>query len=217
MKLLQNMIMVMLPLVIGVNAKAIEQYDETNLPGLWEVVEKQGTTLTLKWIEGEHGDWNWLYLGDMLLTDNNGPIFDADELPSPDEIDYGYHISGISGFIASTRPDANQDVGITWDIKDFFISNGNKLHLTGCDGWDGVLRFVIEEFADNTLKIKSYDGNMTATLKRVESSVVKQVIADNNTGNIEEVYTISGMKAGKNTKGIRIVRRNSKTTKEFSR
>ena len=50
MKLLKNMIMVMLPLVIGVNAKAIEQYDETNLPGLWEVVEKQGTTLTLKWI-----------------------------------------------------------------------------------------------------------------------------------------------------------------------
>ena len=81
--------MVMLPLVIGVNAKAIEQYDETNLPGLWEVVEKQGTTLTLKWIEGEHGDWNWLYLGDMLLTDNNGPSHrpaprDCPRLPAPD-------------------------------------------------------------------------------------------------------------------------------------
>lgn len=156
-------ILILLTFAMNVNAQT---YDETQLIGTWEPTEINGT------LPGGIKSFASIILEDLFHMK-------------------GDYIDGpISGRITDLVYTFEDDYKYSPSIPDFFISNGNKLHIQVSN--DYSLRFIIEELTDAVLKVKTYDGTCLITLAKKASTQVRatQTIASENAA----MYNMSGQK-----------------------
>ena len=201
--------------LFGLQMKAADQFDELNLRGGWELVSYTGnydlfTTQEAFWdCTPAISECKYLYLGEMTLTPEENIKVNLPGVNNTVVLDYASSLNGIVYKPEVGDDEENDDFWI--GITDFSISNGNKLHLLFNPG---AIHFVIESLTANELKIKSYDGNLTANYKRVtNSSKVKELTSPASSK--EEIYDLNGLKAASATDGVKIVRQGEKVTKEI--
>lgn len=110
----------------------------------------------------------------------------------------------------------DEDGAFDLPVCDFFISNSNKLHIVGMPGSDGVnniMRYVIESMDAGQMKLRSYDGKCTMTLKKEAGASnigeMETSPADGETA----FYTVNGIRVQEPGKGLYIVRKGSKSYK----
>ena len=183
----------MLAILFSLNLQAAE-YDETDLIGLWKLESHQGEYYGFS----SNDEWDniphHLYLG---------TISNPSQLP--EEVREEFEDYSFSG--GCILVDDDEEI---FEIKDFFISNGNKLHIEAYLGF----RFIIENLTAQELKLKSYDGKFTATFKREGSSSIQSINEDSDSSTAV-YYNLKGLKQDTPHKGVNIVRNGKKTTKEI--
>ena len=182
--------MLMVMATFGVKA---EQYDEVNLLGKWEITERAGQYLILEYFEDcefEGNQVKYISFGQCIVDErfpSNGIFLDN-----------------------SNYEDAD------WSIYDFFISNGNKIHIMLVEGQYPSLHFVIDSFTDSELKLHTYDNKMHMTLKRVANpnkvGEIHEVVSSQN-----GIYNLNGTKVENPDKGIYVVKTGSETSKKMIR
>lgn len=76
-------------------------------------------------------------------------------------------------------------------IYDFFISNGNKLHIiTDDDLSNNSIRLVIKELNDETMTLESFDGTAQFVLSKESAAV--QTIQSDVTNQSSTIYDVQG-------------------------
>ena len=76
-------------------------------------------------------------------------------------------------------------------IYDFFISNGNKLHIiTDDDLSNNSIRLVIKELNDKTMTLESFDGTAQFVLSKESAAV--QTIQSDVTNQSSTIYDVQG-------------------------
>lgn len=210
MKTMRKILMLMLMVVSGLCARA-EQYDEVNLLGAWEVTERVGESAVISAFERNY-QMNYLYIGEMEQT-----YYDYGTDEEITEVDWdvcGYPSDTIppNGYWAEPAEDSSAG-GNGNELMDFFISNGNKLHL---QFEHGTLRFIIESFTDSELKLMTYDKKFRMTLKRISSpNKVAEVNAASAIPN--GIYDLNGTAVKNPEKGIYVVKTDKETSKRLIR
>lgn len=167
-------LLLLLIIVSTIDIKA-QTFDETQLLGTWKV-EKITGTLPMQIIS-----FDTLVLEEaMMVWDEN--YDDKDWYP------------GLIKGILDGRD--NHSVGPKDDyLLDFFISNGNKLHLIVNDEYS--LRFVIEELTNTTLILNTYKGDGKITLMKENAAGIRDVRQDKNSES--STYNLQGYKVEKVT------------------
>ena len=151
-------------------------------------------------------------LGTWDVVDLNGPM--SPVIESFESIVLGdYDLSGTfySGKLFG------ESLYNYYNVIDFFISNGNKLHLS-CDiygrGSDYSLRFIIKDFTDNEIKLTTYDGKTSFSLRRDLESGAKSIkTEESSTG--KEYYNLNGVRLNSPEPGIVITKENNEVRKEI--
>ena len=95
-----------------------------------------------------------------------------------------------SGYIIGYEKDGKTDHEDV-PIRDFFISNNNKLHIYEIYQ-NAVLRFIIESMTETTMTLKTYDGQCLISLTKDNSSEVKSAII--NQTDDTSIYNLAGQK-----------------------
>ena len=198
---MKKYLFLLLALVSSFSLQAAD-YDETNLVGLWKLESFQGEYYPFS---TNPDDWKstptYIYLG---------PISNSSQIPNEEweidiDIDY-FHYTG--GYIVA---EDYGDEDYAYAVKDFFISNGNKLHIVEDDM---TFRFIIENLTAQELRLKSYDGKFMATYKRTDATSVKSVEVS-AAPSTEEYYNLNGVKQPRPYHGVNIIRRGSHSSKEI--
>ena len=196
---MKKYLFLLLALVSSFSLRAAD-YDETNLVGLWKLESSQGEYYPFSTNEDF---WQrtptYIYLG----TISNSSQFPNEEW----EIDAGYYDHCTGGYIVAE--DDGEDYCNA--VNDFFISNGNKLHIVEDDM---TFRFIIENLTAQELCLKSYDGKFMATYKRTDATSVKSVEVS-AAPSTEEYYNLNGVKQNRPHHGVNIIRRGSHFSKEI--
>lgn len=165
--------------------QAQQQFDEAALLGEWTVSSQVGHP------NNQIVSFSNIYLGDIKY-DQDGDIIYA---------------RGVIYDISLER-----DSGIKiWEqhvITDFFISNGNKLHILinndGYRDYNLTICLKIDKFTDDTLSLSSFDGTTQLVLTRKNVSKVETVAeAADETA---EYYSLSGLKVQNPGPGLYIKR-----------
>lgn len=94
-------------------------------------------------------------------------------------------------------------------IKDFFISNNNKLHIILVDDHydrNYTFRFVIENLTPENMTLKSYDGSCLIELNK-EGSSSSVMSAELHPGDTQEFYNLKGLKVNNPREGEIYVKR----------
>ncbi|MBD5272472.1 MAG: hypothetical protein HDS42_04260 [Bacteroides sp.] len=173
-----------------------QEYDETKLLGTWDVVDLNGP-MNIKYSSFksiEFGEWM-----DDYCDFVSGAIYDL--------VEDGYG-----------RHEVHHEVF----VMDFFISNHNKLHIgvtdprssLGGGEWSRTLRFIITDFTDNEIKLTTYDGKTSFSLRRDLESGAKSIkTEESSTG--KEYYNLNGLRLNSPEPGIVITKENNEVRKEI--
>lgn len=166
-----------------------QTYDETDLLGKWNVTSITGP------VNNAIISFESLYLGDSLVTE---------------EDDGKWLVAGyITKFKCYDTDCDGQPEAITYakaPVWDFHISNNNKLHIQ-CQWCMNAIRLVIKEWANDVMKLESYDGKTKIELVKDQSSV-QSVMAEIPCDG--ELYDVQGHKATKTEKGTIYIQNNRK-------
>ncbi|MDE6271142.1 MAG: hypothetical protein K2M12_09865 [Muribaculaceae bacterium] len=181
-------------------AMAQEPYDEVDLIGKWTVEEQEGVinNVIIK-ISGFYlGDFDYL----KISGDNSyyryygGQLLDV-EFAQESGLDH-------SNFY-SDEP-----------IADFWISNGNKLHiLLNPEYWyNPALRFIIDEWTGDKMVLKSYDGKSRIVVRKEADGPASapSVIAEATRGG-ERIYNLNGQEVKNPESGLYIKRNGGEVKK----
>ena len=146
-----------------------QTFDETQLSGTWKVENIVGT-LPMRIVS-----FDKLVLEEALM------VWDED--------DWDWYPGLIKGIVEYGRgphsPGPKDDY-----LLDFFISNGNKLHLIVDD--DYSLRFIIDELTNTTLILKTYKGDGSIKLSKENTSDVRCISQDGHSKS--STYNLQGQK-----------------------
>lgn len=165
-------IILLLVHVSTISIKA-QTFDETQLSGTWKVENIIGT-LPMRIVS-----FNKLVLEEAMM------VWD-------EEYDDWEWYPGLIKGIVDGRGKHSLNPKDDY-LLDFFISNGNKLHLIVND--DYSLRFVIEELTNTTLILKTFRGDGKVTLLKENSSGVRSVSQENISES--STYNLQGHKVKK--------------------
>ena len=167
MKRIERIVATMLVLTSGVPAFA-QDFDETFLSGTWQVQNQAS------------------------MTGVGGNIISFSSLVIEPAIHSGTPIPA-AGMITGIIPAFNCESWLDGNdyIKDFFISNGNKLHLQFVD--DLALRFTIGELTDSELVLTTFDGTSTVTLRRASDASVAPRLTEQDADSV--LYDLQGRRA----------------------
>lgn len=175
-----------------------QQYDESKLLGTWEVVDLDGP------MSLQYDSFKSIILGDYVryYADEPGVVRGC--------------FSGYAFDVYSIKGDRERTEDLY--VQDFFISNGNKLHIdftsSVMDDEPSSLRFIIKEFTDNEIKLTTYDGKTSFSLRRdLESSA--QSIKTEETSAEREYYSLNGVRLSSPESGIVISKENNEVRKEM--
>lgn len=158
-----------------ISASAYAQtYDETQLIGRWELTD----------MEGEHALFpkapTAIELGDSLYTWSYNSDGSSDVSTTSGMI-YDLYIKGYYG---------DWEVEKAVEVVDFFISNGNKLHIIPDDVFGASLRFVIVSLTEKDMVLQTYDGKCTFSLTRAPKSAIQAVRSKKSAS--ENAYDLAG-------------------------
>lgn len=178
-------------------ANAQQQFDELDLLGKWTVTSRTG------WLNNSISRAGGFYFGDIEYNDFEGE--DTILCASAGMI---YDMKVENGYWDAHYTNAE-------NLRDFFISNGNKLHIqiVSVDGGNPTLHFVIDELTETTMKLHTFDNSCQLILVK-ESSSIAVANADNNDEPVE-TFNLRGERVENPTSGIVIERRGSSTTKRL--
>lgn len=154
-----------------------QDFDETMLVGTWKF-----QSMTGYYVGSGISSFGTLKLGDMMKT--NG-----EKYPCSGE---------LSDITSSSNCD---DLSDKMYVDDFFISNGNKLHIL--TNSQIALRFIIESLTDTEMKLKTFGGNELTLVKAVSVAEDVRVEAQSAANGI---YNLNGTPLPEiTTSGIYIV------------
>ena len=175
-----------------------QQYDETKLLGTWEVVDLNGP------MSLQYDSFKSIILGDYVQYYDSHP-----------GVIYGI-TSGKAFDVYSIKGDRERTEDVY--VQDFFISNGNKLHIeftsSVLDDEPSSLRFIIKDFTDNEIKLTTYDGKTSFLLRREQESAAKSIkTEESSTG--KEYYNLNGVRISSPEPGIVISKENNEVRKEM--
>ena len=157
-------------LVFSLNINA-QTFDETQLSGTWKVEEITGT-LPMRIVGFE-----------TLVMEEAMMVWDEEY------DDWDWYPVLIKGLTENGRGHHSSGPKDEY-LLDFFICNGNKLHLIVNDEYS--LRFIIDELTNTTLILKTYKGDGMVKLTKESTSNIKGV---NQTRHSESsTYSIQGHK-----------------------
>lgn len=186
---MKNFLVLFFALVSAVCTQA-QTYDETELLGKWNVTSITGQ------VNNDVISFESLYLGDTLVTEG--------------EVDSWL----CAGYLSQVKM-YDQDIDAydpsetcTYSkvpVSDFFISNNNKLHINHYD--TNMIRLVIKGWANDVMKLESYDGKTKIELKK-DRSYVNAVISE--TPEEDRMYDVQGHKVTKTQKGNVYIRNHRK-------
>lgn len=191
---MKKIILLLVGLVATFCVASAQNYDEVQLLGKWNVVSLDGSPndLVVK--------FSSISFGDCIMHD---------------EDNYGDLVaSGIMYGVFCTDPYFEDDS--MQPIWDFWISNGNKLHIMFKDSFDSPsFRFVIDELNDDKMVLHTFDNKCQLMLSRVKDGDLTSVssVVNDNMDQMDAIYTIGGVKVETPKSGINIVRKNGVTTK----
>lgn len=175
-----------------------QEFDEEDLQGVWDVSSMEGP------------------LNNSIVSIKTLVLMDT-------LVDYGeddHDLNPRGGFAEevvfhySYDNNANEWWDRTWNIVklyDFFISNGNKLHIILSDEMpNNSLKFIITELTENSMSLRSFrtpngEGGTISLTKRA-SSGVNEVKASDSNKTENAYYDINGRQHSKPIKGINIVK-----------
>lgn len=91
-------------------------------------------------------------------------------------------------------------------VHDFFISNGNKLHISVGD--DFTLIFKILNLSTTEMVLQPLGSTNKITFKHVEnfSTGINAPQMDTNTNNYKAIYNLQGQKLNRRSKGVNIIK-----------
>ena len=151
-------------------------FDEAQLIGKWNV-----TSAT--------GNWN-----NYITSINTIQFGDVKIVREYSWGDYTYWKAGYLAnidFIAEADFKDIDDYKEMTFIYDFFISNGNKLHIiTDDDLSNNSIRLVIKELNDETMTLESFDGTAQFVLSKESAAV--QTIQSDVTNQSSTIYDVQG-------------------------
>ena len=179
-----------------------QQYDETKLLGTWEVVDLNGP------MSLQYDSFKSIILGDYIE-------YRDDSYSDPEDIEI--ITSGCAfGVIGVDYKGEKHETDLY--VQDFFITNGDKLHIEitnsiimndACS-----LRFIITDFTDNEIKLTTYDGKTSFSLRRDQESTVKSIkTEESSTG--KEYYNLNGVRISSPEPGIVISKENNEVRKRM--
>ncbi len=142
------------------------------------------------------GEWNVTsYTGNAT-----GYIVSFDKIVIKDVIldEYNFGAGYVENIIFDNKTGcSNHDREL---ISDYFISNGNKLHILLDPSWSETsLRFIITELTDETMKLTSYDKKCTITLSKDTSGIDEVTSTITRSG---QRHNLMGQTVSKDYKGI---------------
>ena len=186
-----------------------QDLSEVNLLGQWEIASVNGEYYGFTERYGDDNSpltsFKYLYFG-TLTPDTQLPDYDGYKGVS----EYFEEMSG--GCFYGNENSHNmydQEVGIC----DFFISDKTKLHIS-ITSFENVLRFIIEDFNDQELHLKSFDGKCDVVYKRVQVSSKLQSVETETDSYSSSYYNLSGIRTSTPHKGVNIVMKDNKISKE---
>ncbi len=166
-----------------------EQYDEVDLLGRWDVTSFSGEISTVAPGVGTKS-FTSIYFGAYMHDCSlfNGYIYNYIFV----DCDNNYHSD-------------NEEMPL---IEDFFISNGNKLHIIYGNDYSSSMRFVIKSFSDDRLVLENYEGTCHIELKKAASGInAPQLIEKEGT---DEYYNLNGIRISNPDEGLYIKRAHGK-------
>ena len=151
-------------------------FDEAQLIGKWNV-----TSAT--------GNWN-----NYITSINTIQFGDVKIVRKDSWGDYTYWKAGYLANIDFIEEDDFKDKDdykeMTF-IYDFFISNGNKLHIiTDKELDNNSIRLIIKELNDETMTLESFDGTAQFVLSKESAAV--QTIQSDVTNQSSTIYDVQG-------------------------
>ena len=172
-----------------------QEFDEVDLQGVWDVSSMEGPLnnciVSIK----------TLVLMDTSIVDD----WDGRIIPRA-----GF----VEGMVYHECTNSNgewEDYTEDEKIYDFFISNGNKLHIILDDGIPNMsLKFIITELTESSMSLKTFrsanaEGG-TINLTKRASSGVNEVKASDTNKTENAYFDINGRQHSRPTQGINIVR-----------
>ena len=176
-----------------------QEFDEEDLQGVWDVSSMEGP------------------LNNSIVSIKTLVLMDS--LKKGDWGDYYYHYYPHGGLaeevVFHEQYDINTDEWEDYtedvEIYDFFISNGNKLHIILDDGMPNMsLKFIITELTENSMSLRTFRSphgeGSTINLTKRTSSGVNEVKASDSNKTENAYYDINGCEHSKPIKGINIVK-----------
>ena len=186
-----------------------QELSEVSLLGQWEIAsvngEYYGFTERYREDDSPLTSFKYLYFG-TLTPDTQLPDYDGDK-GVPKDFD------AMSGgcFYGNENPHSMYDEEVA--ISDFFISDKTKLHIS-ITSYENVFRFIIEDFNDHELHLKSFDGKCDVVYKRVQGSSKLQSMETETAKESSSYYSLSGIRTSDPQKGVNIVMKDNKLSKE---
>lgn len=177
------------------------EVDETQLIGKWTVTEIEGNpTNFVKSFGG-------FYLGDCF--------FDTGSIPGSDE--WKYKAEDYIGGYMIDMVDYDDHTFYAWCLEDFFISNGNKLHIIFKDDHydtNNALRFVIDSFTGGKMILSTYDGKCKIKLDK-EGNTNFTPALDIPAKEEAVYYNLNGIKTSHPQRGMIYIKRESNSAEKI--
>ena len=173
-----------------------QQYDETDLVGMWMVEEQEGGDINLNVIS-----ISGFFLGNYSFVNEWG-----------DEKIYG----GGMLFDMYRRYDVDEeDVISNYEIVAFWISNGNKLHILWNTNLNRnpALQFVIESWENDRMVLHNYEGTCRMVVKKQGSGASAPAVVADAADNTEHTYNLNGVEVTNPESGLFITRKGNETRK----
>lgn len=203
----------------GMQIKAVEQFDELDLLGGWELVSYSGTyEMFTKPLAGRipASECKYLYFGNVYAEEDEEVIVSFPGMDAP-----GYCLgASINGLVYNKESITYDETETGYDedeyegyleMSDFFISNVNKLHLQFFGGYGGSMQLMIETLTNTELCLKSYDGKFVVKYKRISGPLGLSEISSSSS--TEDIYNIKGIKTHTPSRGVNIIRKGGKVSK----
>lgn len=173
-----------LVMLSGVMTVKAQQYDELDLLGTWTVTSQTGEiSNTLKTFEK-------ITFGETMM-DYYHKNMDEWEYQESFPVPVGVLFGSVES--DDYKRPTNQ-------VSDFFISNGNKLHILIVDKEELTMLFVIQRFTGEELVLTNYNGKCEITLTKSVPTVVSNLSSTEREEN--EYYSLDGIKVSNPDKGI---------------
>lgn len=175
-----------------------EEFNEVDLLGKWDVVSQTGN------ISDGLLSFDAICFGRAFLSGDNEIEFNPNG--------YVQNVVYISGKLDWESFDNMSDFENSNYIgnndycmlRDFFISNGNKLHIDMYIIYGDKFRFVIESLTDNEMVLTNFTGDCRMVLRKADGgSSVEKITVEDTTGNTG-YYTVDGRKVEHPSGGLYI-------------